>query len=240
MFYRAAKNEKILIFSDTHFGNDFQTERFGFLAKAINDHDKVIVLGDFYESYSISFDSFLKSEWNRLFPLLKNKHAIYIWGNHDHESAKFKEASLIFCDAITDDLVVESGGEKFNVFHGDKYCITIDRKLKVYLLPRFIQRILLRLNGYAKKQRKHINFLQEKLKFGESIFSSNDNEILKAKIKENSGSSSTNDWAICGHTHMPEIDRLNKFANCGFVGIGFYSFLTLQNGDIQMTVKSEK
>lgn len=239
MFYRSHKNEKILIFSDTHFGKEFQIERFEFLANAINNHDKVIILGDFYESYSISFDQFLKTEWGRLFPLLKAKHAIYIPGNHDHEASRFKEEALVFCDEVLDELVVESGDEKFKFFHGHELCVTSDIKFKAYLLPRFIQRILLRVNRYSKRQQKHITFLQEQYRSGAKKFSSRDNELLKIKIKKASFDESEF-WSICGHTHLPDIDTVAKFANCGFVGIGFYSYLTLQNGQLITTVKSEK
>ena len=75
----------ILVFSDTHLYLPFDGKKFNFLKKIISDSDQVIINGDFFDDYMISFDEFIKSPWNQLFPLLKKKKAIYIFGNHDQE-----------------------------------------------------------------------------------------------------------------------------------------------------------
>ena len=84
----------ILVFSDTHLYLPFDGKKFNFLKKIISDSDQVIINGDFFDDYMISFDEFIKSPWNQLFPLLKKKKAIYIFGNHDQEKFSDKRLNL--------------------------------------------------------------------------------------------------------------------------------------------------
>jgi len=67
---------KILIFSDTHLTSKFDQEKFDFLKKIVNSSDRVIINGDFWDSWFTNFDDFVKSRWNKLFPLLKKKNTM--------------------------------------------------------------------------------------------------------------------------------------------------------------------
>ncbi|KKP50689.1 MAG: hypothetical protein UR42_C0024G0015, partial [Candidatus Roizmanbacteria bacterium GW2011_GWA2_33_33] len=48
----------ILVFSDTHLYLPFDGKKFNFLKKIISDSDQVIINGDFFDDYMISFDEF--------------------------------------------------------------------------------------------------------------------------------------------------------------------------------------
>ncbi len=52
---------KTLIFSDTHLTNKPDPKRMAFLKKIINEADRVIINGDFWDGVFISFDQFLSS-----------------------------------------------------------------------------------------------------------------------------------------------------------------------------------
>ena len=67
-----------LVFSDTHFGKKFHQRQFEALKKLISESNKIIINGDFWEGLAISFDDFLKSDWSKLFPLLKQRETIYV------------------------------------------------------------------------------------------------------------------------------------------------------------------
>ena len=62
---------KILVFSDTHLSSTFEEKKFNLLKEIISRADRVIINGDFWEGYLISFKEFLDSRWKELFPLLK-------------------------------------------------------------------------------------------------------------------------------------------------------------------------
>lgn len=64
---------RVLVFSDTHLTKAFDDKKCEFLKKIISDSDQVIINGDFWDGYIISFDEFLKPEWACLFPPLKAK-----------------------------------------------------------------------------------------------------------------------------------------------------------------------
>jgi predicted MPP superfamily phosphohydrolase len=72
-----------LIFSDTHLTKGFNRKKYEFLREIIEPVDRVIINGDFWDGYLTSFDKFVNSEWQKLFPLLKEKQTIYLYGNHD-------------------------------------------------------------------------------------------------------------------------------------------------------------
>jgi len=85
---------KYIIFSDTHLGKDYEEKRALFLKEVIKDCDKVIIAGDFWEGLQITFDQFINSPWKELFPYLKKKNTVYIYGNHDPKGSCDERVSL--------------------------------------------------------------------------------------------------------------------------------------------------
>jgi len=93
---------KILLFSDSHLHPPiFKKAYFDRLVNLIEQADQVIINGDFWEGYFYSFDQFVNSKWNQLFPLLKQKHTIYLPGNHDLMSKLDKRTNL-FSSAVVE------------------------------------------------------------------------------------------------------------------------------------------
>src|SRR3972149_6125144 len=76
--------ETTAIISDTHLTAKFDKAKFEYLKTLFSKYEEVIINGDFWSYYSCTFDEFLKSKWNALFPFMKAK-TIYIHGNHDRE-----------------------------------------------------------------------------------------------------------------------------------------------------------
>ena len=64
---------KILVISDSHLDQNFEQDKLIFLKQLVESVDQVIINGDFWEGYSISFEEFLNSPWKELLPLLKKK-----------------------------------------------------------------------------------------------------------------------------------------------------------------------
>jgi len=93
------RNKKILIFSDTHISRRFSQKKFELLENIISDVDQVIINGDLWDDTKTTFDDFVNSPWSKLFPLLKNKNAIYIHGNHDMQHKSDNRVKL-FCNKV--------------------------------------------------------------------------------------------------------------------------------------------
>src|SRR3990170_7877882 len=103
---------KILVFSDSHLTDKFEEKKFDFLKKIIRQSDLVIINGDFWDGYLTTFSRFISSDWNKLFPLLKSKKTIYIYGNHDRESYIDRNAKL-FSDLQTHSYRLKLNGKSF-------------------------------------------------------------------------------------------------------------------------------
>jgi len=108
---------KTLIFSDTHFSAEFEPARYRAIIRLIKSVDRVIINGDFWDSYLTTFDNFINSEWQRLFPLLKEKQTVYIYGNHDRPNDCDLRVGL-FSTQQAADYILETKKQTFLIEHG--------------------------------------------------------------------------------------------------------------------------
>ena len=209
----------VLIFSDTHLCLPFDQKKFDFLEKIISSSDRVIINGDFFDHYMISFDNFIKSPWNGLFPILKRKKAVYIYGNHDEKEFSDNRVDL-FSIRQTYRLKLEIDNKVFIFEHGQKIrtipgiLLTINRKL-IYLtlkIGHYFRNLMVKLFGKLfiilrfsyrniKSKRKIINFYKPGV-----------NEVY-----------------IIGHNHFGEVDEKNHFAVSGMILYGFAQYLTIDS-----------
>src|SRR3989339_1338248 len=144
----------ILIFSDTHLYLPFDEKKYNFLKKIIEKSDQVIINGDFFDNYMISFDEFVNSSWNRLFPLLKSKKTIYIYGNHDKRSFSDKRVEL-FSDIQAERYKIKTSNKTFIFEHGQKTRATPDTMFKLswksmhygMVVVHFIRNLFIKIFG---------------------------------------------------------------------------------------------
>jgi predicted phosphodiesterase len=108
---------KTLIFSDTHLSHVFNSKQFVLLKAVISSADQVIINGDFWDRYLTTFDQFIKSQWQQLFPLLKKKNAIYLVGNHDLRTT-FDDRWQQFATQLADFTIIKRGETIFKIQHG--------------------------------------------------------------------------------------------------------------------------
>ena len=222
------RSNKILVISDTHLSKHFDPDKFELLKKLILESDKVIINGDFWDSWLTDFNVFLESKWSMLFPYLLDKKAVYIFGNHDPRP-KNDERTNRFSVFNGDSFMMDSGGSLFRFEHGHKILnsqnhigmrtysniinFSEERNLKVIL------KLLdgLKICGFV--------LLGPKIMCN-STFSRKRNRLLKNHAKKT--------WLICGDTHCPEIDNFNKFANSGCIINGFCSYLIIEDGKVRL------
>jgi len=212
-----------IIFSDTHLTQYFSTRKFNYLKKIITQADRVIIVGDFWDAFVSSFDDFIKSGWSVLFPLLRDKDAIYVFGNHDLKEWCNKRVAL-FSVCQADSLELETGGFKLHIEHGHRIAPDYDTKFpwlrSLYLAIR-------PLIGTA-------NFLKFRLKLAfrrGQLTPSPKNEKMKSWCRKNLKG---NQIGVFGHSHAPELDLTARFANAGFILFGYASYLKIENGEIAL------
>jgi len=216
-----------LVFSDTHFTKNFHQRQFETLSKLISESDKVIINGDFWEGLSVSFDDFMKSGWNKLFPLLKQKDTVYVYGNHDdktHSDTRVYE----FCNKAVDEYYLDFPKQKYLFKHGqdilfpkysrNRHQKNIKRAGSLWMktnisVASFIQTVVFTLLG-ARALPSFFNYISKDLR----------NKI-----------SSPQYLLVCGHTHRPYLNKRNNFVDIGFFNYGWANYLTIDDsGEFKM------
>lgn len=211
---------KTLIFSDTHLGPKFEEKKFNFLKKRIEEAQRVIINGDFWEGYFFNFEQFLASPWRALFPYLKKRQTVYLYGNHDKKIQVSKKVHLFSAKQAAQyrqklnghTLVVEHGNRLWNT--GDDEVIQNKRTQIATRLVHRIERVITRNDNFRMKQ----------LIFGRY------NKIIKNKIKKEFTS---NELLVCGHTHFAEFNLKERFINSGIIRHGLAQYLVVEETTIK-------
>lgn len=227
------KNQKILIFSDTHLSKSFDTKTFNFLKKIITSADQVIINGDFWDSWFTDFDGFLRSEWKGLFPLLLKKNTVYIYGNHDAKSTCDRRVRL-FSLIASDSYEFTHLGKKYRVEHGHKIL-----KGKTSTFMEWYRKLVSSADKNALR-----NILFPILHFfefigyrylGGSVMTNSKISLRHNRIMKQSNKGKK--FLICGDSHHAEIDERAKYANSGSILYGNANYLIIENGKIHLHKK---
>lgn len=207
---------RTLLFSDTHLAERFEPDKFTFLFRNISRADTVIIAGDFWDIWHTSFDRFLRSEWSRLFPLLKQKHTVYLWGNHDPASAMDRRVER-FCSVFDREYVVRAEGKQWIVTHGD--CFTSSNEEIFHVSPENeFARMVLR--GWERAE----SFVARRL--------GNDGLVVfdrKYDVQVRKGVRRTGLPYITGHTHVFRTDSSKNHLCCGLVRHGLGQSIEIIN-----------
>lgn len=215
---------RILIFSDSHLYLPVDQKKLEFLKRIISYADRVIVNGDFYDSYMNTFEEFINSKWNELFPLLKSKKAIYIYGNHDARKSSDRRAEL-FSEIQAERYKIKTETKTFIFEHGQKTRVTADVSHNIpwkYLHMAIVighigRQLMVSLLG---KLFLYLRFAYR-------------NQNSKKRIKE-MYEPAENEIYIIGHNHWGEVDLKNHFASTGAILYGFAQYLTIEDGVIKL------
>lgn len=210
----------IIIFSDSHLQHKFESRKFDFLIRILKKADQVVINGDFWDGYMCSFDSFIKSPWQKLFPILKKKKTVYVYGNHDQR--KFSDSRVnLFSDFQTEKYEFKINTRKYIVEHGNKVLTAVDEKFPFVINPVTVGLAHhfehLMLNKFGKK---YTHFAYNKF-----------NKLYKKKIKK---IHQDGEIYATGHTHLAEIDEKNHFINSGVVKSNLGQYLLISDKGIEL------
>ncbi|MEO6508348.1 MAG: metallophosphoesterase family protein [Patescibacteria group bacterium] len=211
---------KTLIFSDTHLSLPFEEKKYNFMRGIIEPVDKVVINGDFWENNQISFQQFVDSPWKNLFPLLKQKHAIYIYGNHDTEECMDANMSL-FSDVQTYRHTMKLKDKELVIEHGNRLHAFIDEAFHME-----------RIKGTLTKPYSQVEYMMVRRtgKLYLKLLNGPKNNSIKKKLKTEL---KRNQIYICGHTHYAEVDKSSHFVNSGIIRHGLGQYLMVENHGIE-------
>lgn len=210
---------KIIVISDTHL-HSFEEEKYRYLKKIIASADQVIINGDLWDGYIISFEKFIASPWKSLFPLLKKKKTIYIFGNHDKEKYS-DERRKLFCIKTGSQFTLDFGQYSIHLEHGDRLAPKLDARFPFFQRQPF---------GYISD----VYPVFGAWFFGWDYFgieNKSSNDTLKKYAKEHSRKKSV---YLFGHTHTPELNLSIGYGNSGIIRWGFASYLVIENDSISL------
>jgi predicted phosphodiesterase len=212
-----------LIFSDTHLPGAFDQNLFKRLKELIEAADKVIINGDFWDYHLVSWSDFLNSEWNKLFPLLKSKHAVYNFGNHDPQRLMDERMNL-FSDQQGINYELNTPTQSFFIEHGNLIAPTIDESHPIVLRSKMLVSFTYKIYDYLIHQ-LGMTFLR----FGKSK-----NRRMKNWAAQNLKHGQI---LVCGHSHTQENDIANRFINTGLIRFGYLQYLVIEDDTFRLEDK---
>ncbi|NTU73356.1 hypothetical protein HGB07_04275 [Candidatus Roizmanbacteria bacterium] len=213
---------KTLIFSDSHLGTKFDEEKFQALKQVIEQADRVILNGDFWDGYLLhDFTDFIESTWKTaLFPLLKQRETIYIYGNHDKKKYSDERVNL-FSTSQTKQYRFTENGKTFIVEHGDRIAPLID-----IFIPYQVSIPFTILHDWAESF--IISLMGEKYyKYLHSVVNNRIKKYAKKHLKPD-------EILITGHTHLAELNVAQQYANSGVNKHHLAQHLWIENGKIKL------
>jgi len=210
---------KTIVISDIHLDEHFHQHKFDALSKIFTETDQIIINGDFWDGYLISFDTFMASGWSQLFPIMKEK-TVYLYGNHDAKKLCDERVSL-FSHTQATSYELRVTNYVFHIEHGNKFMFPHDENNSPEKVQNFISEI------------SHIVH-----SIGVKICGPNVYKVYT--FANNQGKK----WAqknlpadtilVCGHTHLAEDARDQNFINTGFNFDNYLSWLEITDTNFEL------
>lgn len=206
---------ELVILSDTHLGT------FGCHAKELLNYlrsiepEMLVLNGDFIDIWQFSKVYFPKTHLAVIHEVMKmalsGTKVYYITGNHDDLLRKFSDFSSGNIH-LRDKLVLQMKGEKYWIFHGDVFDVSIKHTKWLAKMGANGYGLLILLNRLINRFRRGLGM--SPMSFAGKIKSS----IKKAvKYVDDFESTAINlafennyDYVICGHIHKPVIKQVTK------------------------------
>jgi predicted phosphodiesterase len=210
---------RTVIFSDSHLSSRVYRKKLAYLTQLIQSADRVIILGDFWDGFLTDFDGFIHSGWQRLFPLLKERQTIYLYGNHDRAQWSDERVNL-FSVKQGLEYTLTMGDKQLYLTHGHTIFTSLEERY-----PALNKSIPLRVGSSID--------IMHKLVWGRFFLRDGrpSNETGKRWVAQFLPESQI---LVCGHRHYPELDSAHRFINTGFIGSGHGSYVLVEGESIKL------
>jgi len=208
---------KTVLISDTHLTPKFEKRKFAYLKNLFSKVDRIIINGDFWDGYLCSFREFTTSRWHRLFPILKKKNAIYLFGNHDKKEWSDTNVNL-FSSAQKHIFYLPFGNKELVIQHGNQIHKTFAERHPwlVNPLTTHFSIIALKLGVKIVGSNFYNFYYPRAIKTKQRMQAWASERLTKEQI------------LVCGHSHILSFEPENQLVNTGFIqhGFGHYVLLT--------------
>lgn len=209
-----------IILSDVHLNQLFHPRKYDFLVRLFSAHERIILNGDFWDGQVMGIDRFLKSRWNGLFPILKAKDTVYIYGNHDTEDKNRMKADS-FSNLQVQEFRLKVGKDTLCIEHGNKIAPAINEKFRWLPTPKplifFSQLFVVYLPVYL---------------FGKRTYRAQ--RVRNRMMRTHAALLPPDHILVCGHSHLCEHSLNERFLNCGFIRHGYAHYLRIENDRIDL------
>ncbi len=211
---------KTLVFSDTHLSEVVDLLQLDHLVKIISNADRVIINGDFWDRCLCTFDQFVNSKWQSLFPLLKARDTVYIFGNHDRQEWTDQRVNQ-FSVCQRKGICIKNGTKQLLVTHGDAIIPLLENLIPVHSLRFLCSRTWIRCEAAG------IRLMGNRFpRVGAAT-----NTTLKTFARQRL---SENEILVCGHSHLREYDPDSNFINLGLHRQGLGQYLMVDDHAIEL------
>jgi predicted phosphodiesterase len=210
--------KRVFILSDAHI-HGYETKKdksaFEILKDRLQWCDLAIAAGDFLERHALPWEKLKESPWGELFPQMRKK-LILLFGNHDKKE-DYADIPRFWLSSGKE-FRFTSSRVPFVVTHGDQFdsAAWIDQfmgyKIVRKLMPR-IKQVETWLLGHDAKAGRLGRYYKQW---------NNEQKVGFRALKK-----SNDEWGIAGHTHIPEIDNVERYINAGEFP---YTFIEVSNG----------
>lgn len=200
-----------IIVSDIHLTHHFDERKYRFLHALFSRADRVILNGDIWDSFHSDWARFSQSSWRHLFPLLRSKQAVYIFGNHD-EFVYTPEPWLLATD-WGDDLDLPWNGTSLHIEHGHAIGHSFDIN-HPWLANLFREVVPYRLWSFRDVE-----------------WNRRTDRAMRIAAAQIYGPHQT---LIVGHSHLPAVDLHQNYANSGFIYGGKASWIEMTPTSLQL------
>lgn len=211
---------RTIIFSDTHLTSDFDQAKFKYLENLIQDADRIIINGDFFDGYLTSFSDFLASPWNELLKLLNKKETYYLIGNHDR-SARHDPRVKQFAQWSGDRLGLTIDGLQFFFEHGNRIAPSFDDRWPWLTRWKLLTQLSATLEAWGVKLLGRRCLIIYKPR----------SSLMKRWWRKHPQSEKI---LVCGHSHYSEYQNNSTYINCGLIRHHLASYILVENGSIKL------
>jgi UDP-2,3-diacylglucosamine pyrophosphatase LpxH len=211
---------RTIIFSDTHLTSAFDQAKFKYLQNLIQESDRVIINGDFFDGYLTSFSDFLASPWNELLKLLNQKETYYLIGNHDRAASSDLRVKQ-FARWTGDRLELTIDGLKLMIEHGNRLAPSFDERWPWLTRWKLPTQLSANLEGLGVKLFGRRFFIIDKPR----------NMVMMQWLKKHVQPDTI---LICGHSHYPEYRMNTGFINSGLIRHRLASYILIENRRINL------